>query len=91
MDKGDAIEHQRVIVEGIMGSGKSTTIRFIATSLEEANKQALRFLKPRCHIRPVLSPSLPTHISLGSTPQPRNVPRKACRSGAHLLTQQLVL
>ena len=41
MDKGDAIEHRLVIVEGIMGSGKSTTIRFIATSLEEANRQAL--------------------------------------------------
>jgi hypothetical protein len=41
VDKGDAIEHQLVIVEGIMGSGKSTTTRFIATSLEEGNKQAL--------------------------------------------------
>jgi hypothetical protein len=41
VDKDDAIEHRLVIVEGIMGSGKSTTIRFIAQSLEEANKQAL--------------------------------------------------
>ena len=40
MDQSDAIEHRLVIVEGIMGSGKSTTIRFIATSLEEANRQA---------------------------------------------------
>jgi hypothetical protein len=29
-----------VIVEGIMGSGKSTTIRFIAQSLEQANRRA---------------------------------------------------
>jgi hypothetical protein len=41
VDKAEAIEHRLVIVEGIMGSGKSTTIRFIATSLEEANRQAL--------------------------------------------------
>jgi hypothetical protein len=41
VDKAEANEPQLVIVEGIMGSGKSTTIRFIATSLAEANRQTL--------------------------------------------------
>ncbi|MCA8090863.1 hypothetical protein LGM65_08135 [Burkholderia anthina] len=34
-------EHRLVIVEGIMGSGKSTTMRFIAKHLQEAGKPAL--------------------------------------------------
>jgi hypothetical protein len=33
--------HRLVIVEGIMGSGKSTTMRFIAKSLQDANREAL--------------------------------------------------
>jgi len=33
--------HRLVIVEGIMGSGKSTTMRFITKSLQNANRQAL--------------------------------------------------
>jgi len=41
VDKGEAIEHRLVFVEGIMGSGKSTTIRFIAASLEKTNRLAL--------------------------------------------------
>jgi hypothetical protein len=41
VDKAEALEPRLVIVEGIMGSGKSTTIRFIATSLEEANRETL--------------------------------------------------
>jgi hypothetical protein len=40
MDQGDTFERGLVIVEGIMGSGKSTTIRFIVTSLEQGNRQA---------------------------------------------------
>jgi thymidylate kinase len=34
-------KHRLVIVEGIIGSGKSTTIGFIATSLEQQSSQAL--------------------------------------------------
>ncbi|MGO4392465.1 hypothetical protein AB4Z46_14055 [Variovorax sp. M-6] len=34
-------ELRLVIVEGIMGSGKSTTMRFIAKSLQDANRPAL--------------------------------------------------
>lgn len=41
MDKAEALEPRLVIVEGIMGSGKSTTIRCIAASLEETNRQTL--------------------------------------------------
>jgi len=37
----DPVRHRLVIVEGIMGSGKSTTMRFIAKSLQEANRRAL--------------------------------------------------
>ncbi len=33
--------HRLVIVEGIMGSGKSTTMRFIAKSLRDANQPSL--------------------------------------------------
>lgn len=33
--------HSLVIVEGIMGSGKSTTMRFIAQSLQDAGRAAL--------------------------------------------------
>ena len=40
MDQHEPMPHRLVIVEGIMGSGKSTTIRFIATSLEEAKRRA---------------------------------------------------
>jgi len=40
VDQSDASERRLVIVEGIVGSGKSTTTRFIATSLEKANRRA---------------------------------------------------
>ena len=40
MDQSDAIERRLLIVEGIVGSGKSTTTRFIAASLEKANRRA---------------------------------------------------
>ncbi|MCP3722440.1 hypothetical protein M3I53_04705 [Paraburkholderia sp. CNPSo 3272] len=38
---GSLQAHGLVIVEGIMGSGKSTTMRFIARRLQEAGQQAL--------------------------------------------------
>lgn len=38
---GAPLEHRLVIVEGIMGSGKSTTMRFIAKSLQDANRAAV--------------------------------------------------
>jgi hypothetical protein len=38
VDESDAIERRLVIVEGIVGSEKSTTICFIARSLEKANR-----------------------------------------------------
>ena len=40
MNQSDVIERRLVIVEGIVGSGKSTTISFIGTSLEKANRRA---------------------------------------------------
>jgi hypothetical protein len=33
--------HGLVIIEGIMGSGKSTTMRFVAKALEDSGRQAL--------------------------------------------------
>lgn len=33
--------HGLVIIEGIMGSGKSTTMRFVAKALEDASRPAL--------------------------------------------------
>lgn len=40
MAQSDPPPHRLVIVEGIMGSGKSTTTRFIAASMEEAKRRS---------------------------------------------------
>src|SRR5216684_385855 len=41
VNAGPFTAHRLVIVEGIMGSGKSTTMRLIAERLHEAGHQAL--------------------------------------------------
>ena len=40
-DHRSSEHHGLVIIEGIMGSGKSTTMRFIAKALEDAGRPAL--------------------------------------------------
>jgi hypothetical protein len=41
MDQRAPVSHGLVIVEGIMGSGKSTTMRFVAAHLEDRKRPAL--------------------------------------------------
>jgi thymidylate kinase len=41
VNEGPFTAHRLVIVEGIMGSGKSTTMRLIAKRLQERGQQAL--------------------------------------------------
>jgi hypothetical protein len=40
-ENGAAKSHGLVIIEGIMGSGKSTTMRFVAKALEDAGRESL--------------------------------------------------
>lgn len=40
-DRQSSEHHRLVIIEGIMGSGKSTTMRFVAKSFEDAGRTAL--------------------------------------------------
>ena len=63
--------HRLVIVEGIMGSGKSTTMRFIAKHLQEAGRPAV-YIHERTDPHPVRATDELEHwLNRGGTPHLR--------------------